>query len=224
MTALNFLLDFFFPKRCLVCGKYGKFLCLRCQKYIRYFDRQVCAYCRQPSLSGFTHPGCRHFTPLDGLFVLAYYEGVIRETVRVIKYNSLYAAIPEVAQLLLLKFPHKFAFDYLVPIPLSRARQRERGFNQAEKLARSLPFPVAPVLIRTRNTLPQFDLQVGERQKNVSGAFSLNPQLVEKDLRGFRFCLIDDVITTGSTLVESARVLKKAGATKILAVCLARGQ
>lgn len=79
------------------------------------------------------------------------------------------------------------------------------------------------MLVRTRKTTPQFDLKYEERQENVKGAFSLNQRLNTNNLSGLSFCLVDDVATTGSTIFECAKVLKKSGAENVWAICLARG-
>lgn len=94
-----------------------------------------------------------------------------------------------------------------------------RGFNQAEKLAKYLKSaPVLDCLKRVRNTRPQFDLKREERLKNVENAFALKQKIPVAD-----YCIVDDVATTGATLSQCAKVLKKAGASKVFAVCIARG-
>ena len=105
-------------------------------------------------------------------------------------------------------------FDRLVPVPLHPARQRERGFNQADLLAellsRKTSIPLQRVLQRIRYTKTQTAFDRAERMENLRNAFRLRKNA---DVRGFRVLLIDDVLTTGSTLSECARVLKAAGRT-----------
>jgi ComF family protein len=114
-------------------------------------------------------------------------------------------------------------FDLIVPVPLHPAKRRERGFNQAELLAESLTdrvsAPLRPVLERTRYTTTQTAFDRSERMENLRGAFRLRKN---SDVRHLRVLLIDDVLTTGSTLSECARVLKKAGATSVCAATAAR--
>jgi ComF family protein len=114
--------------------------------------------------------------------------------------------------------------DMLVPVPLHSLKLREREFNQSallcEGIYRSFKCPVIKNnLYRTRWTLPQIELTAEERRKNLSGAFGCRrPQ----EFRGKRVLLIDDVYTTGATVLECSRVLKKAGAKNIDVVTLAR--
>lgn len=204
---LNFLLDLIFPRRCLGCGRLGKFFCTKCQKTVRFYDTSV-----------------SHDVPgVDDIFVLADYRGIIRQAIKEIKYRGSYAICQELAALTRKNFRNKFSFDYLIPVPLAKKRLTERGFNQAEVLARSLELaPVLNCLVRTRETKPQFDLKLKERQENVRGAFSIShdPYPI---IHNTSVCLVDDVATTGSTLAECAKVLKKSGAKKVYAICVARG-
>lgn len=234
---LDFLLDIFFPKQCLGCQKWGKYICDDCRKYkIEYLVNQTCPYCEKLSPLGLTHPRCETKNGLDGLFVLAHYRGIIPKAIREIKYRGYFAIISEFAQLIVQKYHNGFKFQYFVPIPLSKNRERTRGFNQAEKLSKDLvkslisqkktnpqKNQVVPLLIRTRDTRPQFDLKYEQRKSNLKDAFALNNRLLTKDLSGVSFCLIDDVATTGSTLFECAKVLKKSGAQKVYGITIARG-
>jgi ComF family protein len=113
--------------------------------------------------------------------------------------------------------------DLIVPVPLHPARERERGFNQAallaELLARQIHLPLRPVLERIRYTTTQTAYDRAERMENLRDAFRLRKN---RDVRGLHVLLIDDVLTTGSTLSECARVLKKAGALSVYAATAAR--
>jgi ComF family protein len=114
-------------------------------------------------------------------------------------------------------------FDVIVPVPLHPARQRERGFNQAALLADLLSVRVAirrrSLLERIRYTTTQTAFDRAERMENLHNAFRLRKNM---DVRGLRVLLVDDVLTTGSTLSECARVLKGAGATSVHAAMAAR--
>jgi ComF family protein len=114
------------------------------------------------------------------------------------------------------------AFDVIVPMPLHAKRIAERGFNQALEIARGLArhrgMPIAPRgVLRVKDTLPQTDLPYEERAKNVRGAF-----LCKLDLSGASIAVLDDVMTTGATLNELARALKRAGATRVENLVVAR--
>jgi ComF family protein len=110
----------------------------------------------------------------------------------------------------------------LVPIPLSKERQRKRGYNQTERILRAMRITLpevsieTEVLFRTRHTKEQTTLSQKERKENMRGAFSA------RDVSpGTRYILIDDVITTGATLFEASRAMQRAGATHITAIALA---
>ncbi|MBU2548126.1 MAG: ComF family protein, partial [Proteobacteria bacterium] len=114
--------------------------------------------------------------------------------------------------------------DLVLPVPLHRRRLRQRGFNQALLLARALyrPWPALvcqDLLVRTRWTEPQVRLKGAERARNVSRAFAVAD---ESRIRGKAVILLDDVYTTGATAGECARTLKRAGATRVLVLTLAR--
>lgn len=230
---LNFLLDLIFPRQCLGCGRFGKYFCQSCaNNKIEYFFDQVCPYCEKSSPYGLTHPRCEQKNGLDGLFVLAHYRGLIPKAIHEIKYQGYFAIITELADLIGQNYHYEFNFQYFVPVPLSKNRERARGFNQSEKLAQQLQskfkfqnknFQVVKVLIRTRETRPQFDLKYEQRKNNLKDAFAMNHELITKNLSGLSFCLVDDVATTGATLFECAKILKIAGANKVYGITIARG-
>src|SRR5438034_8601295 len=114
-------------------------------------------------------------------------------------------------------------FDVIVPVPLHPTRQRERGFNQAGLLAELLSaqtsIPCKPLLERTRYTTTQTALDRSERMENLHNAFRLRKNA---NVRSLRVLLVDDVLTTGSTLNECARILKRGGAFSVHAVTAAR--
>lgn len=114
--------------------------------------------------------------------------------------------------------------DILIPIPLAKKRQKERGFNQSEEIGKELSkFLKIPLvnnaLIKVRETLPQVELSGKEREENIKGAFWCRDENMVKNKTIF---LVDDVFTTGSTMEEAARVLKEAGAKKVWGITVAR--
>ena len=112
---------------------------------------------------------------------------------------------------------------HLVPVPLGPARRRERGYNQSERLARALGrrwgWPVADLLIRTRETMTQTALTPVARLANVAGAFAVRNAL---PLPASTLVLVDDVFTTGATLVAAATALAEAGATRVMGITFGR--
>lgn len=119
---------------------------------------------------------------------------------------------------------HEINPEVILPVPLHRSRLRQRGFNQAvllgSKISSHLSIPMrSDILLRTKATEPQVELSAAERKLNVKDAFSVKSS---EQLIGKRILLIDDVITTGSTMNECAKELKKAGAEMIIATTVAR--
>jgi ComF family protein len=115
------------------------------------------------------------------------------------------------------------AFDMIVPVPLHKRKQDERGYNQSALLATAigsmLSVPVRPVIVRTRETQSQARLQRGDRQANVDGAFALDPAWALRP--GGRYLLIDDVRTTSATLNACADVLRKTSPARVCVLTFA---
>jgi len=144
-----------------------------------------------------------------------------------LKYQGRISLAPFLAESMgteLLQRPEHLPADLIVPVPLHPVRLRERTFNQAELLARSLskqldvPYE-SDLLIRCRPTRPQAELNRQERTRNVRGAFDLRG---EARVKGLRILLVDDVFTTGSTAEACARLLKSAGARTVVVVTAVR--
>lgn len=228
----NFVLDTIFPIECLGCGKEGEWICGVCVARIPLEVQDFCFVCKKVSSGGRTCFSCRPEFPLEGVIrFFNYDEPLIKAGIRLAKYNYirdifeifLRAAAPHLQE----KFdevdldPRAMLFT---PVPLHPRRQRERGFNQAEILAKGFAehcaAPLATVLARRRMTLPQVDLQENDRRVNIKAAFSLTYPI---PVTGQYVGLVDDVATTGSTLAEGARVLLQAGAKGVWGVVLAKG-
>ena len=114
----------------------------------------------------------------------------------------------------------QWSMDLVIPVPLHRSKEWTRGYNQSRLVAREvaagLGLELADSLVRTRQTRSQVDLDADQRRENVRGAFVARRQLV-----GLSVLLIDDVITTGSTLVECAAACRQAGASSVFAATVA---
>ena len=160
----------------------------------------------------------------------AYYEGPLAGAIRRFKYDGQLVLGKPLGQLMvdaLRDGPasdlHAETLDVVCPVPLHESRLRERGFNQSEVLAEAVAGaigkPLRPLLERTRPTLPQVDLPAESRGENVRGAFEANlREVIAKQ----RVLLIDDLFTTGATMTECARVLRRAGAEEVRVFTLAR--
>lgn len=149
------------------------------------------------------------------------YDGTLRNILHAIKYDGRRSLAEAVGQLMRTRAALLLsACEAAVPVPLHASKQRERGFNQAEDLARALGLPVVKALRRTRRTQAQSELHAGERIDNVRGAFAVNRRA--SSLVGRTVVLIDDVTTTGATLNECALALYRVGVATIYALTAAR--
>lgn len=208
---------------CLLCGAAAKEanICAGCRADLPWLDAKQCSSCAHPlptpGLCGrcISEPphydgvvaACRYAFPLDGL-IQAY------------KYSGRLVAGAALASLLADRMRQRP--DLMVPVPLTAHRLRERGFNQALELARTLGkqwgVPVqAELCVKTRDTAAQTRLPWKERRKNIRGAF-----VVEGGVSGCHVAVVDDVLTTGATLSELARNLKRAGAISVTGYVIAR--
>lgn len=230
------LLDLVFPPLCPVCERrldhHGRDpLCTLCWEAFPRLRPPICARCGRP-LPGLS-PGeacevCRRAPPPFAYArAVAAYRNGMREAIHRFKFGGRVALARPLGDLLAdeggLDLPVE-GIDGIVPVPLHPRRQAERGFNQAELLARRLARrwrrPLLPrLLVRARPTRPQTELDEAERRRNVREAFRvLDPEAVA----GRHLLLVDDVLTTGSTAAEASRALLAAGARMVGVLVVAR--
>jgi ComF family protein len=157
------------------------------------------------------------------------YDGSLRNIVHAFKYEGRRSLAAPLAALMRARGVDVLrGADCVVPVPLHAWRRLQRGFNQASDLARHLDRPVLHALWRSRYTVPQTDLDVAERRRNVRRAFRVSPLLSARAharfIDGRVVVLIDDVRTTGATLAACARVLKEAGAREVRVLTVARAR
>src|SRR3972149_4412474 len=212
------LLDLIFPKRCVSCGAFGKYICNKCFAKIEFVEKPICPICQRQAIGGKTHPRCTGKFRLDGLVVACKYKGPIKLAIKKVKYKWVYD-IEKVLVNLLASQIWKFDLPQdsnLIPIPLSKKRKNWRGFNQAEILAKTLSkkFNVSysASLIRMIDTRTQVGLTKEERRENVKGAFAGRKAQGKRDKN---IILVDDVYTSGATMMEAAKVLKNGGAGNV---------
>lgn len=149
------------------------------------------------------------------------YEGSLRDIIHALKYEGRRSIAPPLGALMRAAGADLLRdADVVVPVPLHPRRERSRGFNQADDLARALGLPVRPLLRRVRYTTSQIELPKDERQRNVHDAFALADK--PEGLSPHVVVLVDDVSTTGATLEACASVLKAAGAKEVRALTAAR--
>jgi ComF family protein len=207
-------------------------LCAECLNRAPRITAPFCQKCSEPffgAITGeFSCSNCASQTLHFEAAVAGYRaRGIVRRLVHEFKYHNRFYLRHVMGEWLgaVLDDPRMDPnkFDIIVPVPLHPARQRERGFNQATVLAQSLAartsLPMMLGLERIRYTTTQTAFDRAERMQNLHNAFRLRQG---RDVRDLRVLLVDDVLTTGSTLSECARVLKKAGASSVHAATAAR--
>lgn len=226
--------DLLFPKFCFNCHLPGTYLCPRCQKDLNYVNSSYCFYCKKDSLYNLTHPSCLKKFNIEGVSFIFYYNSLLKRLIKNIKYRLASDIWQELSKGIYPETTKRLAFYnkltgkvYLQPVPLSIEKLRSRGFNQAFLITsffqKIINFPIADFLIRIKNTNPQADLKSRkERYQNLRGAFRIRKTSF-KEIVGAKIILIDDVVTTGTTVKEAAKALKKAGAEKIYVLALAKG-
>lgn len=233
---LRVLLDVILPPVCHICHSFipnasTLHICPICRDRLPLVLSPLCTVCGIPFIGTGGDHRCGacltnppHFDSARAHFL---YEGAIRDLIHSFKYNQKTHLRSPLA-LLTLEGVGGFLADHqphlIVPVPLHRSRLRQRGFNQAvllgRVLSRRLSIPMlTDALTRTRPTEPQIQLSAAERRLNVKGAFTVTKP---DSVAGKRILLLDDVMTTGSTMDECARELKKAGADMVTAVTIAR--
>lgn len=235
LEPLRALASLFYPSLCAVCSEpvdASRYLCDACEMKTPRIKAPFCAKCSEPFAGAisetFSCANCSHRTLHFECAVCAFRSrGMVRKIVHEFKYGHQQHLRHPIAEWLAetLDDPrlHGRRFDMIIPVPLHPTRKRERGFNQAELLAESLSkradLPLRNVLQRIRYTTTQTAFDRAERMENLHDAFRLRKNA---DVRGLRVLLIDDILTTGSTLSECARVLKAAGAISVHAATAAR--
>lgn len=244
---LQWLPGYFFPKMCYGCEKEGSYVCDQCRPEVeKVFNSPICPNCQQPSRYGLTHQRCRLKSGLDGLISYYQYAGWTKEIVKDAKFGQhhYWRAMAELAA----EFAGELSICHLsfvishssviVPLPLHWWRELKRGFNQAEIIAKplskllSLPME-AGLVVRTKYSQPQtlidkqIPLKSGHpdhrrlkilRRQNVLGTFKIKDGAVIPET----VILVDDVWTTGATMKECCKVLKRAGVKKVWGITLLR--
>lgn len=209
------LLDLVYPPRCPVCratvDRHG-LLCLAC------ISGSVAE--REINVAG------RRLTALDSCRVVCDYAGGVRQLIHNLKFHQQAQAAAYLSRLLEDRFDagRYAAVDAVVPVPLHAGRLAERGYNQTELIFRAWAEGQGWIwlnaLERIRPTMPQWELTLELRRKNIKGAFKVTrPEWVQ----GKMLLVVDDILTSGFTLNEAARVLKRSGAKRVVGLALASG-
>jgi competence protein ComFC len=234
-NSLRAIASLLYPPACTICFASvaaGEYLCGECDAKITHIVPPFCAKCSEPFAgaisSAFTCANCAHRTMhFDAAVAVYRSRGIVRRVILDFKYGRQIHLRHPVARWLVAALDDDRLrgrrFNIIIPVPLHPARERQRGFNQAgllaELLSAHMSIQAKPALERIRYTTTQTAFDRTERMENLHGAFRLRKNA---DVRDLHVLLIDDVLTTGSTLSECARVLKEAGARSVHAATAAR--
>lgn len=204
------ILTYIFPQKCKICGCYADQICLKCSKTLKIHKEKV------------------HLEYVDKVFVLYQYDENMKNIIHLSKYESEFYVIFR-----LLKIRIKVIKEikkelgrnfYSIPIPYHRLRWLDREYNLSEKITDYLKYfniKILKILKKTRNDKEQKDLSKEERLTNLKGSFSLNNNMIS-DIKKPNFLIVDDVMTTGSTLNECGKCIKeKYPNSKIFALVIA---
>lgn len=240
------IIDFILPYRCPVCEKIlllekPEFWCKTCwEKVIPWIKAPFCSKCGTPipsMPSSIKDPKpdllcdeCLseplHF---DIIRSSCLYDGIVEKLIRGLKYGKKLHYVLPLGEILNEAFSTRLKeekIDIMIPVPLHVERLKERGFNQSLLLAKELnkttgiPYSYS-ILSKVKNTAPQVSLHKSERKKNLRKAFAVS-ESARTSLLGRSVLIVDDVITTGTTILECAKALKKAGASRVIGLSVAR--
>ncbi len=245
--AAKGLFSVLFPSECRVCGlpllNISRLpVCRDCLAGIHAIRGKVCSICGERVLLSYAEcdpdgmlrcPVCRRVDrPFLQAVAYGSYEGGLRELIHLLKYNGVRPAANVLGRMLaeaVAKLEPEFSSGkvLIIPVPLYKRKRRQRGFNQAEMIARAALKCAAGdrlqlatnLLLRTRETQSQIGLTSHQRHENLRGAFAVARAA---EVTGREVVLVDDVYTTGTTATECARLLRKAGAAKVWVATVAR--
>ena len=212
----KFILDIFFPNRCPFCDcfiKWNKLACDRCIDEISYIDDKVCGHCgKVPCI-------CDIELFYEKCYAACYYEGIVKNGIINLKIKNAINTAEIFADILSVKIlSDGIKYDFILPVPMSKKKKSIRGYNQAEEIAKCIfsrtKIPVSnDFLYKNDSEIEQHTLSAEERAKNVKNEFGIKKNT---NLKGKTIILCDDVITTGSTLNECARLVKNLGAKAVI--------
>lgn len=222
----TFFWDIIFPKKCINCKKEGSYLCEDCLALIEINPFQ---YCLCETLA--KREKCEKCKDryLDKIFSAASFKNkILQEAIHKLKYGYIKNLSSPLAFLIL---SHLYLLNtdinkdfVIIPVPLSDKKKRKRGFNQSEEIGKIISEAtdinlLADVLIKTKETKPQMELKRNERIENLKNCFKVKN---EYRIKNRTILLLDDVYTTGLTMEECAKVLKRSGATEVWGITAAR--
>lgn len=215
--VIEFILDLLYPPRCVFC-----------RALLRNDEKDLCTKC-QPELPWITGEQARQKLEFVSTCISPlWYQGQVRDSIHRFKFSDRSGYANAYGHFIVQCIEDHLhgAYDFITWVPLSRKRMRQRGYNQAKLLADSIAYELGNITKETLRKIRETNAQSGlnndaARRANVIGAYEV---VAPEDVQGKRILLIDDVVTTGSTLSECARILRIYGAEDVVCATLARAR
>lgn len=225
----NSILSFLAGEVCLSCETKLGFICDSCLSELPYLKNNICNVCATPmsSVDNLVCGTCLKFPPAFNRIVSFYiYEGVIRKIIQEAKFNKKTFYFSKLLNIIDNDIKRVIPSSYtaIVPIPVSKRRLLERGYNQsliiAKRLSKILKIPILDdCLVKVKDTPPQTRFGKEERFKNIKDVFFL-----KKNINSDKVIIVDDIVTTTATVREAAKVLKVGGVNEIIVFSLSRAK
>lgn len=220
---LDKIVGSFAPFYCLSCEQIGHILCEVCIDNVLEHAPSRCYRCHKVTSQSAVCTDCRHVTRLKHVWVVAYYEGLAKDIVELLKFERAMFASRDIAQAMADKLPMLSEQTIICHVPTAFSRQRVRGYDQsrliARHLAKQLGLPCRSLLSRSNNSR-QVGSSRGQRFLRAAEAFCLK----NIDVNSKHILIVDDVTTTGATIETIAKLLKKAGAKSVDAIVFAQAE
>lgn len=223
------LFNTIFPPTCVICGNFSSSFCRACLDKATPLNEAYCLTCDKASINGETHLLCKDRTINKGSISFVFSAFIYKDCVRKCILKSKYGAnefaalkiLSREAALYFSKCGLPSSFDFVCAVPLSKKKKKVRGFNQASLIAKvlckELNLVYSDCLVRTSDTIPQHKLSKKERIINLSKSFKAFKNIQQK-----RILLVDDICTSGATLLSATEALFYAGASSVCCFTLAK--
>lgn len=231
-SVISKLISFLAGEICLSCGESFAFICDKCIEKLPFNKDNYCQICASPLLNTPKNTVCgsclKDVPPFRKIYSPFIYDGVIKTAIQEAKFNNKIFYFKKLFDLTKDDLKEKLSifekYEIIIPIPVSKKRLYERGYNQsvviAKLLSLELKIPVATdILVKTKDTLPQSKLGREERFTNIKNVFSL-----KKEPFSDKVILVDDIVTTTATVREAVKILKRGGVNDVIVYSLARAK
>ncbi len=231
---LNIIIDFFYPPKCSICKNIFipddnfRFICPTCKKVILNSINMSnrCKICSKTLVHGYCK-FCNKNNVYKNISIFEY-TGYMQSLLYEMKYSSNKNLSKEVALLyenyILENLEYFKSFDYVVSVPMHKYKLRNRGFNQSEVMAKTIAkiigIPYYPLLTRTKNTVPQSQLDFEKRRTNLQGAFDINKHFKNIPLKNKKIIIVDDIFTSGSTVLNCGKTFENYDISSIISICI----